>query len=104
MAPAMLCTAADKRILTGSTQYALRQKNINAIPISTLDVIARPVKQAAAISFLVISTEGQPKAAHSGEICSRMEVNYRPQPDASAQFTRSGAEWARHDKKRLSFR
>jgi hypothetical protein len=33
-----------------------------------------------------------------------MEVNNRPQPDASAQFTRSGAEWARHDKKRLSFR
>jgi len=102
MAPAMLCTATDKRILTGS-------KNINAILISILAArfylsLRGGRKADAAISFPVISTEGQPKAAHSGEICSRMEVNYRPQPDASAQFTLSGAEWARHDKKRLSFR
>jgi hypothetical protein len=59
----------------------------------------------AAVSFSVIST-GAPllsceskKRGRSGEICSRMEVNYRPQPDVSTQFTLSGAEWARHDKK-----
>jgi len=41
-------------------------------------------RRAAAIPFLVISTEGQPKADRRGEIRSRMEDNYRPQPDVSA--------------------
>jgi len=53
-----------------------------------MDVIAkesRLVGTTAAISFPVISTGGLPTAGRSGEICSRMEVNYRLQPDPLRQ-------------------
>jgi len=53
-------------------------------------------ERSAAISLPVISTIGLPTAGRSGEICSRMEVNYRPQPDVSTglDMTRKGCHSA----------